>query len=97
MLMPSRRPCPEFMSFHNYYYLDGDDYTTHPPPDTPPTTQAPTDFAMTQAPTDALVMTATFKTVIPTRLPVRKKKPIKKVKVRKDFPETWLWTDVKLK
>jgi hypothetical protein len=86
------------MSFHNYYYLDGDDYTTHPPPDTPPTTQAPTDFAMTQAPTDhAFVMTATSKTVIPTRLPVRKKKPIKKVKVRKDFPETWLWTDVKLK
>ena len=31
------------------------------------------------------------------RLPVRKQKPIKKVKVRKDFPETWLWRDVKLK
>ncbi|XP_028400033.1 murinoglobulin-1-like isoform X2 [Dendronephthya gigantea] len=31
-----------------------------------------------------------------TRLPKRKQKPIKKVEVRKDFPETWLWRDVKL-
>ncbi|CAB4021154.1 Hypothetical predicted protein [Paramuricea clavata] len=87
---------------------DGDDHTTEPPTDADLITlaathavmsiQAPTDAAMTtQAPTDALVMTATSKTVIPTRLPVRKKKPIKKVKVRKDFPETWLWTEVKLK
>ncbi|XP_028400036.1 pregnancy zone protein-like isoform X5 [Dendronephthya gigantea] len=31
-----------------------------------------------------------------TRLPKKKQKPIKKVEVRKDFPETWLWRDVKL-
>lgn len=47
-------------------------------------------------PTEALIV-ATTTVIATTRPAVGKKKPIKKVKARKNFPETWLWIDMKLK